>query len=223
MEYNLAIGLFTSFLTTGFTVIFLNIFLSYRKQKQWKAVKDNAYFEITTEIAAIFSVTIELIEGQFAAGSFKLTVGTTKDANVRKTLILSKIKEYEETKPLKLAVNTLDSVTNKIFHEARANLYSIHVIYGNLIDDARVINGIIKVRYSLRVLELMQATVESFNKEVKQNPLIETAQKLFPALQQIDINNLGNNLTEAALAPTIQKLVENIKELWELKIQFDRV
>ena len=46
-----------------------------------------------------------------------------------------------------------------MFLEARTNLYSIHVIYGNLIDDARIVNDIIKVRNMLRSFEMMQETV----------------------------------------------------------------
>lgn len=219
MEYNLAIGLFTSFLTTSFTVVFLNIFLNYRKQKQWKNVKDNALFEITVEIATIFSEIIELVEGQFTAMAFKMTLGETKDADTRKTLIFSKIKEYNDAKPIKLAINRLDSVTNKAFYEARTNLYSIHVIYGNLIDDARIINDIIEVRYMLRALELMQVTVASFSKMQNENQnLMATAQKMFPKLKQFDINSL----TDIALTPSIQKLVELIHDLWKLGIQFDR-
>jgi len=220
MEYNLAIGLFTSFLTTSFTVVFLNIFLNYRKQKQWKSVKDNALFEITLEMATIFSQIIELVEGQFTALTFKMTVGDTKDGNTRKTLIFSKIKEYNDAKPFKLAVNRLDSFTNKVFYEARTNLYSIHVIYGNLIDDARIVNDIINVRNMLRSLELMQETIASFNKMYNENQnLMAMVQKLSPELKQFNINSLA----EIALTPSIQKLVEFINDLWALGIQFDKV
>ena len=132
MEYNLAIGLFTSFLTTAFTVFFLNIFLNYRKQKQWKSVKDSALFEIKMEIGAIFSEIIELVNGPFIAASFKMTVMNTKDANTRKSMIFSKIKEFNSTKPIKLAVNSLEPYNYNFFTETRNNLYSIHVIYGNI-------------------------------------------------------------------------------------------
>lgn len=220
MEYNLSIGLFTSFLTTAFTVFFLNIFLNHRKQKQWKSVKDNALFEITLEIATIFSEIIDLVEGQFAAITFKMTVGDTKDDTTRKALISSKMKEYNDAKPFKLAVNKLDSLTNKIFYEARTNLYSIHVIYGNLIDDARIVNDIINVRNMLRSLELMQETIASFNKMYSENQnLMAMAQRLPPELKQFNINSF----TEVALTSSIQKLVEFIYDLWKLGIQFNRV
>lgn len=220
MEYNLAINLFTSFLTTAFTVIFLNIFLNYRKQKQWKSVKDNALFEITLEISTVFSEIIELVEGQFTANSFKMTLSNTKDANTRKTLIYSKIKEYNDAKPLKLAVNNLDSITNKTFSEARTNLYSIHVIYGNLIDDARIINDIIQVRNMLRSFEMLQETVSSFSKFQNENQeLMAKALKMLPELKQFNINSL----TEIALPPSIQKLVEFIYDLWNIGIQFDHI
>jgi len=93
MEYSLAIGLFTSFLTTSLTVIFLNFVLSFRRQKQWKEVRDNAFFEISVEIATIFSVILDLVEGPFAALSFKMTLNNTKDVSIKKTLIFSKINE----------------------------------------------------------------------------------------------------------------------------------
>ena len=220
MEYNLAIGLFTSFLTTAFTVLFLNIFLNYRKQKQWKEVRDNALFEISVEIASVFSVIVDLVEGQFTAMSLRMTITNTKDANIRKTLIFSKIKEYYDAKPLKLAVNELDSFTNETFYEARTNLYSIHVVYGNLIDNAQIVNDIIKIRNTLRLFELMQETVASFNKIQNANQgLMAKALTVVPELKQFNINSL----TEVALAPQTQKLVELIHDLWTLGIQFDRV
>jgi hypothetical protein len=224
MEYNLAIGLFTSFLTTSLTVIFLNFVLSFRRQKQWKEVRDNAFFEISVEIATIFSVIIDLVEGPFAALSFKMTLNNTKDVSIKKTLIFSKIKEYHDSKQqLKLAVNKLDSFTNETFKEVRTNLYSIHVIYGNLIDNAKIVNDIIIIRNMLRAFELMQEGVTAFDKMVGENqPLMSQAQKMFPELKQLNINNLTNSLTELALPLQTQKLVEIIYDLWKLEIQFDQ-
>lgn len=220
MEYNLAIGLFTSFFTTSLTVIFLNFFLNYRKQQQWKKVRENALFEIAMEIAVVFSEVIELVEGPFTAMSFKNTVGNTKDSEIRKALIFSKIKEYNSTKPLKLSVNEFDSFTNNTFCTTRANLYSIHVIYGNLIDNPKIVNDIIQMRNALRLFELLHETVTSFSNIQNDNqPLMAQVKQMVPELKQFNINSL----TEAALAPQTQKLVELINDLWNLEIQFDRV
>jgi hypothetical protein len=222
MEYNLAIGLFTSFLTTAFTVFFLNIFLNYRKQKQWKSVKDNALFEIEMEIGAIFSEIIELVNGPFIAPSFKMTVMSTKDSNTRKSMIFSKMKEYNSTKPLKLAVNRLEPNTYKFFTEIINNLYSIHVIYGNLIDDARIVNDIINVRNALRAIGFTQEMADSFSKmKSEHGEVLEGVKKLMPDLKDFNFNNF--NITEIALSPMIQKLVELVYDLWTLGIQFDQI
>ncbi len=224
MEYNLAMGLFTSFLTTSLTVLFINFFLNYRKQRQWKEVRENALFEIAVETMSIFSEIVELVEGPFSAITFKMAVSNVKESKTKKTLILSKIKEYNDAKPLKLADNRLDPLTSQAFKKARANLYSIHVVYGGLIDNALIVNDIIKLRNTLRLFELMQESLTAFDKMVAENqPLMARAQKLLPELEQVNINSLSRNLTDIALPIQTQKLVEIIHDLWKLEIQFDRI
>ena len=224
MEYNLAIGLFTSLLTTSLTVIFLNFVMSYRKQKQWKEVRSNALFEIAMETMSIFSEIIELVDGQFNALTFKMTISSTKDPITRKTLILSKIKEYSNSKPFKLATNQLNPLTSKIFIQARMNLYSLHVIYGSLIDNAQIVNDIIKLRNTLRLFEMMQESITAFDKMVAQNQtLMAQAQNLLPELRNVNVNTLSNSLADIALPVQTQKLVEKIHDLWTPGIQFDRI
>ena len=50
-------------------------------------MRDNAFFEIISlEIATILSVIIDLVEGPFAALSFKMTLNNTKDVSIKKTM-----------------------------------------------------------------------------------------------------------------------------------------
>ena len=220
LQIDFALRFLPTLLGLLITFLFFIVFFEVREKLEWKEVADNGFFEISLEMVSIFSEIIELVEDQLSAITFKMTVNDTEDANTRKTLIFSKIREYNDAKSFKLAVDRLDPFTSQVFYQARTNLYSIHVIYGNLIDDARIVNDIIKVRNMLRLLELMQKSIASFIKMINENQnLIPMVQKLSPELKQFDINSLP----KIALPPVIKSLVEVINDLWEHGVQFDRV
>jgi len=82
-------------------------------------------------------------------------------------------------------------------------------MYGNLIDNEKIVNDIIIIRNMLRAFELMQEGITAFDKMVAQNQtLMAQAQNLLPELGNINVNTLSNSLAEMALPVQTQRLVE---------------
>lgn len=219
--YDVGIGLFTSLLTTAITVFFLDFFINNRREREWKNIKKNALLDISIEASGLFSQILRLVEGEFNEICFKTTIVETKIEETRKTLIYSKLKEFKERDPFKLAINQLDPFTSDVFNETETNLADIQIRYGTQINDARIIDALIQTRQALKAIKLSQAMNLSWNKIKSENPtLLNSAQKLIPEAKEVI---LSSNLLETTLPPLIKKLVDSIIELWNLGVQFDRV
>lgn len=236
MEYNLAIGLFTSFFTTAFTVSFVNIFLNYRQEREWRNVKKIIYSKIAMEASALFSCLLSLTEKHLEENLFKLSLMIDSDSADRKKMIFSKLKEIKERDLLVLSpegfqVLQTDKPFRDILTDVRSKIADIQVKYANNIKDAKVAEELIRIYDSLSFLDYSQQLsnsmpkISEFLKKYGDHPLFKAI------MSSVNINteeftekNLGSLFDKTAnISATIfvSAQINSIYKLWQLGVQFD--
>ena len=236
MEYNLAIGLFTSFFTTAFTVSFVNIFLTYRQEREWRNVKKIIYSKIAMEASGLFSCLLSLTEKQLDENLFTLSLAMESDSANRKKMIFSKLKEIKERDPLVLSPNALqllrtDKPFRDILTDIRSKIADIQVKYANNIKNAKVAEELIRIYDSLSILDYLRQLsnnmpiISEFLKKYGDNPVFkaimsfkstnaeEFTEKNLASLFEENANNLATIFVSAQ--------INSIYKLWQLGVQFD--
>jgi hypothetical protein len=102
VEYNWGKSIVTSLLSTAITVVFLSLLLKMREEREWKAVKKNAYYTIETELGQLFGELLRFTENELDETGFKLSLSYAKDSKVRKEMIFSKLSDLRKKEPFQL-------------------------------------------------------------------------------------------------------------------------
>jgi hypothetical protein len=235
MEYNLAIGLFTSFFTTAFTVFFVNIFLNYRQEIEWRSVKKIIYSKIAVETSDLFSCMLSLTEKKIEENLFKLSLVMENDSAHRKKMILYKLKEIKERDPIVLSPVALQVLqTDKPFRDILTNVKNkiadIQVKYANNLKDAKVAEELIRIHDSLSVLDYFGQLsknvliISEFIKKYGDNPVFKAIMTPKNSDVELTEKNLPTFFEEAANSLVIVFVftqINSIYKLWQLGVQFD--
>jgi hypothetical protein len=206
MEYSLAIGLFTSFFTTGITIFFLNIILNYRQEVAWKKVRSTVHSMISEQSSILFFDIIDLTEESSMVNGFIHEVTMNNDESERKQLIKNKMNEINKDTSIKINPKVLKSeiaLFMKDLSEIRGNINQIQLAYGNQVKNSEIIQQLINLDETLK--------------------LIDISNKIF---LEIEKNQNDNQPFYSLFAPTtaflisLKSLVKIISELWDSGINF---
>lgn len=200
MEYNLAVGLFTSFFTTGITVLFLNIFLNYRQMQEWKRVKNTIYLLIGDEISCLFSGILDLV---------KMDVGKLNlDAIQDNKIIRAKLDEFKKGN-FNLEPNYPQKMNHLVnaFTAVRSNIADFQIRYGGIIKDYKFTEQLTLLNDAIDEIKLLyeeNSKTNSHNKQLKLVPF-----------------DFDCGLLESMLPDAIRNLAVIISNFWDLGIQFN--
>lgn len=224
IEYNFGINLVTSFLSTVITVIVLNVLLSIREEREWNVIKKNAYAMIGTELGVLFAELLMFTENEIEEIGFKLSLSFTKDSRIRKEMIFSKLAELQKKEPLQLTPSSVsmfrsDKELLTSLSEIKRNLGDVQIRYGRHLT-SKITERLIKVQDLLESMNMTYKADTIWNKFQSQEPLVrELIHKLMPQMHDQNLSSI--DLIQNVLPSCIKSLIQEIRELWKLGIEFD--
>jgi hypothetical protein len=209
--------IFLSLFSTVLTVIFLSIFLALREEREWRAVKDNVYRRIETELTLLFSEIMRFTEGELAYLSFHNKVISKRDIESEKQLVGSKLSELKNQKNLSLNEEYLKDFFSKpemvhLLEEVNNNLSNLQITYGKHLNST-ITESIMKVQdaieFIVKTFEMdLQLKKDTFEMKLL-NQLLLDANTAFTT-----------QFRHGPVLGSVKMIINEMSKMWEKGIRF---
>ena len=208
LEYNLGVNLFTSSIFTVLTILFLSWLFSLREKAEWKAVREEVYFQIKLELLTLFQMVADYFDEGFKLKN-ELLLEKDKVKNIGSlSLGLRNLRLTSVRKDNVYITNFFqfsDDIQN--FRKVNSKLSEIQSLYSKHLP-ADITVSLIKIQNSISLIE----NCKLFNEQITNSSLTshELLSSLKDSYDKIRVDMLNGSLN--SMLEEIHKL-HSSKEL----------